>query len=311
MKINKKLPLRSIRQVGNLSFRENVTPPVTPLKIGPSGKIEIDNAGISNLLDHMYSNGVRAILTLGATGESIYLSNPLRKEGNRAFSEASDGRFKIFANVTGNNVKETMENINFVLDLKDVVAIVLAPLVYLVSVSLVVPHVQSVVREIGGKLPLILYNNPSIHMERVSIDPQTIAILSKIITAIKDSSGNIDLLKSYSLHTEVGQGNEAEIVKALQTGATFSVASMGNVVSWTQDIFKAETEGQMWEFQKKIVGLRDPLTANLRTPPGALKEALSRFGICEPTVAHESNMLSPKEKAAIDAIVPEVEVFFD
>lgn len=305
--LNKMMPLKPARRIGRILCRENVVPVVTPLKATRAGRLGVDREGVSRLLDHIYSLGARSILVNGATGEFTHLPNGQRRKVLQAFSEGSNGRFGIFANASGGNVQETSENIGYAMGLKDVVGIVLAPLFYLDSVAAIAPHIRDIAeRIIKGKLPLILYNNPAISISGASIDPSILPEISRYIVGIKDSSGDMELLEEYTKHTEVGQGDEGRILMALCKGATFSVASIGNVVSYPQEMHEAETMEQILSLQARILKLRTPLTARLRKIPGALKYYLSRLGMCEAAVASEADRLTDLEKEEIDKVLAEV-----
>jgi len=305
--LNRMMPLRPARRIGPILCRENVVPVVTPLKATKTKRLEIDSEGTSRLLDHIYSLGARSILVNGTTGEFTRLSNEQRLKALTAFSEASDGWFRIFANATGGSVEETTENIRHAMRVKDVAGIVLAPLFYLDSVGAIAPHIRNIAEKIiKGKLPLILYNNPAISKSGASIGLSLLSQIGGLIAGIKDSSGNLELLEGYAMFTEVGQGDEGQILMALAREATFSVASIGNVVRYPQEMYKAETMDQLFSLQAKILELRMPLTAQLKKIPGALKYCLSRLEICESTVASDADRLTDIEKEEIDKVLPQV-----
>jgi dihydrodipicolinate synthase/N-acetylneuraminate lyase len=305
------LPLREKRQIGNASLwrRENVVPAVTPFKRSRGSRLEIDVDGIARLLDHMhFLCKVSSLLVNGTTGEFIDQKNSFRMDVVDAFALAARGRFKLFANATGDTPDETEKNVNhFLRDVDGISAVVLAPLCYLTEQSEVVSHVRRIVSIMEGKLPLVLYSNDAIHRIIGSpIRPDTVEELAPLVAGMKDSSGDLQLLGKYAKHVEVGQGNEGQIVAGLHGGATFSVASIGNIVSWPQDIYTARSEEEMRSLQKKIIDARKPLTAYLNKIPGALKYCLYLLGICEETVAKEKNVLDDEERRAIEQILPEI-----
>jgi dihydrodipicolinate synthase/N-acetylneuraminate lyase len=313
MKISSKLPLRPARSLAGLRLRENVVPTVTPFKPGASG-IGIDRQGVSSILHHIYWLGARAVLVNGATGEFDHLSNAQRREAVRSFSEeaasfSGERGFKIFANATGDSAEETGENVRFICGLENIAAVVIAPFYYLRTGNELLPHVRGIAGAIEGALPLLLYNVPGKHCSEHrggSIPPAAVRDLASLIAGIKDSSGEAYPIWFYSMVTEVGQGDEGNIMGALSSGATFAVASIGNVVSWPQDMFSAGSPPQMRWLQKRIIGLRGPLTADLDKIPGALKYCLFLLGICNETVANDRNVLGGEERRAIEEILPEI-----
>ncbi|MFC1807574.1 dihydrodipicolinate synthase family protein [Candidatus Omnitrophota bacterium] len=288
----------------DLLVPENIVPVITPMK-RVDGGIQIDRESIRSLLEYLKSIGVKSLLVMGATGEFKDLSNDQRIEAIRIFAEESKGDFKIFANATGDSEGETIKNIKIINDRIDhISAIVVAPLCYLHRNDQIASHI----RGIKSKLPLILYNNPGIHKNvGSSIDPEVVGELNEYIEGIKDSSGDLNLLTSYTHHTRVYQGDEGTIYEALKRGAIGSVSSMGNCLGLPQQIFAAGVYiNGLESLQNKIVEYRYALTAGGKKIPAALKHYLCMAGIIErPIVADQEKSLSDHEKDLVEEVLKE------
>lgn len=283
---------------------QNIVPVITPF-VSDGEEIEIDRTATARLIDYLISNGVRSVLVMGATGEFTDLPNEKRLEYIKLFAEESKGRLAIFANATGDTEKETLENIKEIGKLQHINAIVIAPLYYLDTNDEIASHVN----KIESKLPLIFYNNPGIH-RGINIKAAVVAQCKDKISAIKDSSEKLEQLSQYVQHIATYQGDEGQIVPALEINAVGSVASMGNVLALPQLIFDPFRDRvEVEEIQTEINRVRPALTANLKKTPAALKYYLSLVGICSDRVVVSEKALNYFEKKQIKKeIVVQIQV---
>ncbi|GEM_PF-6555887 len=275
--------------------RVNIVPVVTPLT--PAG--EVDGEGIKKLVKHLVGLGVEAVLVMGATGEFHMLENDKRLEAIGLFREALKAHdTMLFANVTGDTEEETLRNIRAVENSTQggVDAFVIAPLYYLKSSAALPEHLQ----KIKTSIPLVLYNNPGITGGQ-NIDPAVLPLLKGRFIGLKDSSGDMSLLKEYAQHTIVYQGDETQIVPALEAGARGGVSSMGNV--FRIDLFGEDvTPAARDQIQAEITAKVPPLTAGRKKIVAGLKYYLSLRGIIGDTVAPASPQLEEQEKRAIEGM---------
>lgn len=289
-----------------LTYNQNIVPVVTPL-IHAGDKIIIDRIGIRRLIDHLLSLGVRSILVMGETGEFRDLSNDKRLEAIRIFAEESKGRLTIFANASGDTEKETIQNIRELEKMPHINAIAITPLYYLGTNDEIILHVQ----RIRSCLPLVIYNNPNIHKTPgLNISPDVLRDFKDIVIAIKDSSGDLELLDQYAAYMRTFVGDESKVVPALQRGADGAVSSMGNAVVFPQLIFNGgQTVSEQERLQSEIIRLRPALTAHLGKTPAALKEYLRLIGVlASEDVARPDKMLADAEKKAVAEVYREQQV---
>ncbi|MCX5712339.1 MAG: dihydrodipicolinate synthase family protein [Candidatus Omnitrophica bacterium] len=273
----------------------NITPTVTPLLEAD----RIDPLGVRKVVQNIVRIGGRAIFAMGRTGEFPELSNGLRMAALKvAIKEAKRLGIPVFAGVTADTEKETLDNI-CELERMGADYIVLAPLYYLDTNAEIIKHFE----RIDTYLPILLYNNPSPDVSRgleKNITRQTLEKLQGRIVGIKDSSGKLDILKEYLEVTEVYQGNEGAILEALRLGARGAVGSMGNVSVLPELLCRPEIPENVKEkIQEAIIELRMPLTANLKKIYSCLKYALKLSGICRDTVVLDNVKLTREEKADV------------
>ncbi len=299
-----------------LAPRANIIPIVTPLIHGEVGQLRLDEEAIPSYMKHLTDMGATALLAMGETGEFRRMSRPLRQSAvRRLTAEAKKAGFMVFTNITGAEYdqekekpaeEETLENGRIAKE-NGADVLVIAPLSYLPGDDQIEAHVDRLRQE--TQLPIALYNNPGIH-RGVSISPSVVGKLwadGKIV-AIKDSSGDMNLLKAYvATGIPVYQGDEGNIAAALQAGARGSVGSSGSVSKFLQEMPVAATPERLDQLQQQLLSFRDPLTAGLKKIPAGLKHVLSQIDvggkrIMTATLASGSPSLSDEEKQRIDAV---------
>jgi len=296
----------------------NVVPTVTPFIREKDGNLIVDQPAVRRLLLRIASFGQEAILANGATGEFDKLPNNLRQEALTVFFAerdkiyASGGPFiRIIANVTGSDEAETLENIERFKDLcvegKD--TLLVCPLFYLKSNDEIIAHFERI-REIT-QAPIALYNNHGLvravtgREEEINIDPEIVAELfqRRWVFAIKDSSGDMDTLKSYiATGIPTYQGNEGAAFEALQAGARGLVGSTGNISEIMELICRMHQQGLIEEaqvYQDIVNQYRSSITINLEKITPALKQILAEQGLCEVVLAKQGSQLSEDERIVL------------
>ncbi len=280
-----------------LVYNQNIVPVVTPF-MEKDGTIEIDRTGIRQLINYLISNRVKSILVMGSTGEFTDLSNKKRLEAIEIFAEESRGRLVIFANVTGDTERETLQNIKEIEEFPHINAIVLAPLYYLKSNGEISEHMKKV----KSSLPLVLYNNPAIHkVKGRNIQPKIVQELKNRIIAVKDSSGDLNLLESYAKVIRTFQGDESQIAGALKAGAEGAVSSIGNILILPQLIFSPVVgEYDTGRLQSEINKLGPGFTANREKIPAGLKYYLQLIKVLsDEMVLDKERELTPGDRTGI------------
>lgn len=284
-------------------IRHNIVPTLTPLK-KENGEIVIDKESVHKLRVHLQSIGVKGVLIMGTTGEFLYMSQKLRIEGLKALIDEFFGHFVIFAHATGDTVAETLELVRFLESYeKKVDASVVLPMYYLEDDAEVIRHLKQDFKEFT-KIPLVLYNNPSITKDKNV--PFAITEVSKKelpFVAMKDSSGDDEVVKKYVKRFIVYAGNERRTVPFLKLGALGAVAGMGNINALPQQLFETGDVQKMQSIQDEICRLSPILTAGGGRPfISGFKYAASVLGIMSDLVAPGNIYpITDENKRAIEA----------
>jgi dihydrodipicolinate synthase/N-acetylneuraminate lyase len=128
-------------------------------------------------------------------------------------------------------------------------------------------------------------------------------IKKDLIQAFKDDSGDIEVFKQYVHHIITYQGDENQILPAMQLGARGAVGSTGNITRLIEKIISDRDQLS----QDLITKFRPIITVNLKKGSEAIKYVLWKKDICQLYVA-KSQGLTVEEMAAIDAILTKLEV---
>lgn len=128
---------------------------ITPFS---SDGAEIDFDGISAQVEHMISNGVHGLVPGGSTGEFTALTVAERKAGNRAYTQAADGRVPV---VAGTGALSTAETIELSRDAEEAGAdalMIVPPFYDTPSFEEITVHYRAVSKVVD--IPIMFYNIP-------------------------------------------------------------------------------------------------------------------------------------------------------
>lgn len=148
----------------------------------------LDHEGVRRLVDHMIDGGVHGIFILGTTGESTSLSYQTRRELIEETTKHINGRVPILVGITDTSIEESLKLVSLAHDF-GADAVVAAPPFYF---QLGQEELYEFYWDLAdrSKLPIFLYNMPS--MTKISMSIGTAERLSKHenIIGLKDSSAN-------------------------------------------------------------------------------------------------------------------------
>ena len=250
----------------------------------------VDEAGNVNeimqrrIIDHLISNGVHGIFSLGTTGEFYGISYSEYEKLVDIVIDQTAGRVPVYVGATGITTKEVLKLVEIV-NRKPVQAIsVLTPMFISPSDDELYEHYRIIAS--STDLPILLYNNPD--RTGVNLSSNVIARLSRIdnIVGIKDSSGNMTQFLEYIRRTRGENfhclmGRDTLIYSALCAGGSGAVAACANVApQLCVEIYDKYQSGDLQgalDAQFRLAPLR--LAFSLGTFPAVIKEALGLLGI--------------------------------
>jgi len=265
---------------------------VPPLATPLASFDALDRPGLEALVERLVAARVNALFILGTTGEGPALSHKLRAEVVERVCESVRGRVPVLVGITDTSFAESLR-LSAIAAKAGATAVVAAPPFYFpYGQTELLRYVVSLATE--SPLPLFLYNQPA--LTKISFEPNTVAQAAEIpqIVGVKDSSGQIDYIRSVlSLMSEkrpdfaVLVGPEHLLAESLISGAHGGVPGGANIFPYlTVRLYELFLQGQITEMlnvQREIVSIGSAIWRTGEDDSSYLRRlkcALSVLGIC-------------------------------
>ncbi len=206
-----------------------IVPIVTPFNEDES----VNTDELRRQVDRQIEAGIHAIFPFGTNGEGYILNGEDKKLVLETVIDQVAGRVPVYAGSGCISTKETIEQSKMAEAAGADVLSIITPSFAKASQAELITHYETVAAAVPD-MPIVLYNIPARTGNK--IEPETVARLAQVdnIVGAKDSSGDWDNLSAYidltrDIDFAVLSGNDALILKALQYGATGSIAGCANV----------------------------------------------------------------------------------
>lgn len=268
-----------------------VVPMVSPFTAAGT----IDEAAAARIVEHLIAGGVDGIFVLGTTGEAASIHPDQRPTLVRSAVSAAKGRATLYAGISGNCVRESIESAKQFHQLGIDAAVAHPPYSFTLPDADLERYFVSLADAIP--LPLILYNMPK--TTHVSIPLETVVRLMQHpnIAGIKDSESSPERLSELVRLTAsrpefpVLAGTAAVFVHALKAGAHGIVPGTANLCpELYASLHRAALAGQ-WEQVDQFYAQTAAVTAQYQKPGATLGESLARLkammaarGFCSPAM---------------------------
>ncbi|MBO0451403.1 4-hydroxy-tetrahydrodipicolinate synthase [Candidatus Enterococcus murrayae] len=265
-------------------FEGIITPIVTPIKRDAYESLNIE--AMKQLVDHLIEKGVSGIFPLGSNGEFHVLADEEKMTFSKAVIDHVNKRVPVYIGTGACSTKETIRLSKHAESLGADALSVITPYFLKPTDEELIQHYTQVAESV--QIPIILYNIPKATGVNISADVLKALIEVENIRGIKDSSGDLDNLRSYievtkGTNVTVLVGSDSKILAGYQMGATGAIAGTSNVITETLvGLDKAYRSGKLEEaqkFQQDIEELRKVLP--LGTVPSVLKRAIELARIAE------------------------------
>jgi 4-hydroxy-tetrahydrodipicolinate synthase len=176
-----------------LNFGNLMTAMVTPF----DDNLEVDYNQLENISNYLVENGTTSLVVCGTTGESPTLTKEEKINIVKAVRESVSKNIPIVAGTGSYNTKESIELSVKAEKVGANALLVVNPYYNKPNQRGLYEHFKAIAESVS--IEIILYNHPG--RTGVCIEPETLQKLSEIknITALKDSSGNLDLISQYKL----------------------------------------------------------------------------------------------------------------
>ncbi len=290
-------------------FGRVATAMVTPF----DADLKVDHAAVRKIVEHLLKNGTDTIVVCGTTGESPTLDEAEKQELLKTVMAANGGKAKIImgtgSNDTAKSVKATKEAESAGVD----GALVVAPYYNKPSQDGMLAHFGAIAD--ATSLPLLIYNIPG--RTGVNINSDTLIELAKRhdnVHAVKDSTGNVEQASELAGRAResfrVYSGDDYLTLPFLAVGACGIVSVASHLVgTQIQQMIAAYFDGKHDE-ARKLHYQYLPLYKGLFTAPNptCVKYAMSKMGLCQPTLRLPLVPLNPAQREALDKVLSDLKV---
>ncbi|MDO7597765.1 MAG: 4-hydroxy-tetrahydrodipicolinate synthase [Pseudomonadota bacterium] len=267
---------------------------VTPMREDGS----LDSDCLNNLIEFHISNGTKAIVAVGTTGESATLTV---KEHCAVISQVVsqvNGRISVIAGTGANSTREAIELTQYAKDLGVDAVLLVTPYYNRPTQEGLYLHYKAIAEAVD--IPQILYNVPS----RTACDllPETVARLANIknIIAIKEATGDLSRVTQIKAlcgdKLELYTGEDANIVDFILAGGQGVISVTANVApALVQAMCAAALVGDEQgarDINKKMALLNKALF--VESNPIPVKWALAEMGLIPKGIRLPMTVLSEK-----------------
>jgi len=261
-----------------LDHKGIMVPMVTPF----TQQGDLDEPGLRELTNFLIDQGMHMLFPAGSTGEGWSLTRDERKRVLEIVIETANGRVPVYAGTGAISTRESIYLTKMAEDCGADAAVLITPFYIVPNADELYEHFAAVAR--ATKLPVFPYNNPG--RTGVGLSAAVVARLSEIqnMAGIKDSSGDISLIRQFVEKTRPGfavcQGRDEMFFPGFVVGCCAAVAATANVIPEpVLEIYRAYLAGDWQRAQRAqsiVAVLRRALT--LGTFPAVIKEAMAMVG---------------------------------
>lgn len=209
--------------------------------------LTIDKIAVYRILDTFISAGVSPFI-LGTTGESASIPANLKSEMVRLVADQVKGKLTIYAGISGNCLKETLEDAVRYQEVGVDVVVAHLPFYFPLTADQMLDYFEKLA--FGVPCPLIIYNNPITVKQSVPLDIAEQLSYIQNIAGIKDSERGIERLdRSIQLWKDREDfvhlvGWTAQSAYALLKGSDGIVPSTANFIpELYQSLYESAADG--------------------------------------------------------------------
>jgi 4-hydroxy-tetrahydrodipicolinate synthase len=209
-----------------------ITPIVTPFN--RDEEQSINYVAAEKLINHLIEKGVDGIFILGSNGEFHVIDEDEKVAFAKRVIEMVNHRVPVFVGTGACSTRETVRLSKKMEAIGADALSVITPCFIKPTDEEIYEHFKEVAESV--KIPIVLYNIPK--STGCNISKEVAARLAEIdnIQAIKDSSGDIENLKSYieaakGKNMSVLVGSDSKIAVGYSLGATGAIAGTSNVIT--------------------------------------------------------------------------------
>ncbi len=255
---------------------------VTPFKKDDS----VDFRALTNVVEHVITNGVEYLVALGTTGETPVLSDKEQGEVIKHVMKVNGGRLPLVVGMGGNHTRqqiERIENTNF-----DGIAAILTASPYYSKPNQkgIYNHYMAIAG--ASPVPVIIYNVPSRTGSNISAETTLkLAAECENFAGIKEASGNMVQIMKIAKDKPAGfdliSGDDALTLPMISTGGCGVISVIGNAFPRQFSEMVHLALDNRWDEARSVhyslLEIIDQLF--IEGSPAGVKAALNILNICE------------------------------
>jgi 4-hydroxy-tetrahydrodipicolinate synthase len=165
-------------------FNGIIPPMLTPLL----SNSQLDFDGVKKVVNHLVDGGVHGIFILGTTGESISLSYQARRDLIEQTAQHINNRVPLLVGITDTSIDESLNLVSLAYDSGAAAVVATPPFYFHLGQEELYEYYWDLADR--SKLPLFLYNMPSMTKINMSVDTAVRLSEHPNIIGLKDSSAN-------------------------------------------------------------------------------------------------------------------------
>lgn len=274
-----------------------ISPLITPF----NDEEQIEENALCHLVNHLIDSGVHGLFATGTTGEFFLLTPEERKRVWEITVDEARGRVPVYAGTMAVATRQVIAFNRLAEEAGVDAVVVMNPHFILPATSEIKAHYEQVAT--ATPLPIVIYNNPN--RSRYIVPVELVAELSQLpnIVAIKDSSGDMSLLRAYVRASDadfsVLCGLDLYVLNALWLGAKGAITASSNVVPRLLNaVYQAFRAGDLNAAEQAQNSLSDwaQVPFKLGTFPAGIKEALELMGFPAGPARRPIQRLSTQER---------------
>jgi 4-hydroxy-tetrahydrodipicolinate synthase len=250
---------------------------------------------VGRIVELLVSNRIAGIFPLGTTGEAASISPGDRRQIVAATVEATRGRAMVYAGISSNCYKESVDAAKEYKQLKVYAVVAHMPSYYPLNDAEIEAYFLKLADAVP--LPLVLYNIPITTHHHIALNTVDRLRRHENIVAIKDSAGDAARLTELLKRTggrdsdfPVLLGSSAFFTHGLRAGGAGLVPSGAHVVPGEYQMMFDAAMANNWPEVERLQRLTDDAVApylkgkSLGQGLAALKMILEQRGICGKTM---------------------------
>jgi Dihydrodipicolinate synthase/N-acetylneuraminate lyase len=307
--------LGQYEEEGYMSKNKKLSGVIPPMMTPVDANQNIDEKGVRNIVERCIRLGVSGLFLLGTMGEGQSIVRDQRKHLVRVAVDQAGGRVPILVGVSAEGLRKVMENVKDALEAGADYLVSLAPYFFEASDQKeLIVFFKNLACNISKSL--VIYNNPYMTRNVLTLDTFKELSREKNIVGVKDSGGDfsfhMQLIREFGSRDDfsVFSGMEMICDAALIMGSDGVVPGIGTLIP---DVFtemyekaKSGNKADVIGLQSKVLKIMDGIYLDgYWAWVAGQKYALSYLGLCQKHFTIDNRYLTTEEERKIQNTLSE------